>query len=296
MRSLRGRIVRSLGAARWPAAASPAPAAASPFCVAATASAIASSSASSLSSSSTSRSSIGLRSGDFRLDSPAFEIATHRRQPALETHLRSRFADSEQARDLGEGTAFDQLQADGPSLLVRELRDRVADRMRKLAAVLGRGEFVADILERHPLAVMDVAARLVGKAAARDRVQQAEHRAGASVHARERECRVGEHLLRQLLRLIGVLRPAAQVAVDLGSVLPEGVFGDALHLGSSRRGRKSNGCRGVPCRRSAGGWTLRFRFDLRWPTPVGRSGPQNRLNSNAERYRFYTRAVALASG
>src|SRR6266545_671869 len=31
------------------------------------------------------------------------------------------------------------------------------------------------------------------------------------------------------------------------------------------------------------------------PPPVGRSGPQNRPNSNAERYRFYTRPVALAS-
>src|ERR687887_122101 len=162
MRSLRGSIVRSSGAARSPAAAPPAPAAAAPACVAATASAIASSSASFLSSSSTSRSSVGLRSGDFRLDSLAFEIASHRRQPALETHLRGRFAASEQVRDLGEGTAFDQLQADGASLLVQELRDRVADGMRKLAAVLGRGEFVTDILERHPLAVMDVAARLVG--------------------------------------------------------------------------------------------------------------------------------------
>src|ERR671936_1036910 len=168
MRSLRGRIVRSLGAAGSPAAASPAPSAAAPVCVAATASAIASSSASSLSSSSTSRSSIGLRSGDFRLDSSAFEIASHRRQPALETHLRSRFADFEQARDLGEGTAFDQLQADGAPLLVRELRDRFADRMRKLATVLGRGEFVTEILERDPLAVVDVAARLGGEAGAGD--------------------------------------------------------------------------------------------------------------------------------
>src|SRR5919204_1240642 len=32
------------------------------------------------------------------------------------------------------------------------------------------------------------------------------------------------------------------------------------------------------------------------PPPVGRSGPQNRLSSNVERYRFYTRPVALASG
>src|ERR671935_1986885 len=127
MRSLRGSIVGSSGSARSLAPASPAPAAAAPVCVAATASAIASSSASSLSSSSTSRSSVGLRSGDFRLDSLAFEIASHRRQPALETHLRGCFADSEQAGDLGEGTAFDQLQADGASLLVRELRDRLAD-------------------------------------------------------------------------------------------------------------------------------------------------------------------------
>ena len=148
-------------------------------------------------------------------------------------------------------------------MLVRELCDRLADRVGELAAVLRRRQFVTNILKRHLFAVLAVATGFVGEAAARDCVQQAEHRAGAGVHARECDCRVGEHLLRQLLRLVGALCPAAQVAVDLCSVVPEGVFGDALHLGPSRGGGKSNGRRGVPCRRSAGGLTLRFRFDLR---------------------------------
>src|SRR5205085_7954412 len=97
--------------------------------VAATASAIASSSASFLSSSITSGSSVSLLSGDFRLNPLTFEFASHRCQPALEAHLRGRLADADQARDLGEGGAFDQLQADHPALLARELGDRLTDRV-----------------------------------------------------------------------------------------------------------------------------------------------------------------------
>src|SRR5438094_2047124 len=127
--------------------------------VAATASAIASSSASFRSSSITSRSSVSLLSGDFRLNPLAFEIASHRRQPALEAHLYGCLAAADQARDLGEGAAFEQLQADHPPLLVRELRDRLADRVGELAAVLRRRQFVTNILKRHLFAVLAVATR-----------------------------------------------------------------------------------------------------------------------------------------
>jgi hypothetical protein len=99
---------------------------------------------------------------------------------------------------LGEGAALDQLQADDPPLLVREVRDRLVDRMRDVAAVLRGEQFVVDHLERHPLAAVAIAAGVVGEAAARDRVQQPDQRARAGVHARECDCRVGEHLLRQL--------------------------------------------------------------------------------------------------
>src|SRR6266540_4073447 len=65
-----------------------------------------------------------------------------------------------------------------------------------------------------------------------------------------------------------------------------------------RRGsaRKVTGAAACP----AGGAPAACRFGsdstFVTPTPVGRSGPQNRLNSNAEQYRFYPPPVALASG
>ena len=85
-------------------------------------------------------------SGDVRLDPLAFELGSQGRQPALEAHLRRRLGRAGQARDLGEGAALNQLQADDPPLFVRELRDRLVDRVRNVAAVFACGQFVVDLI------------------------------------------------------------------------------------------------------------------------------------------------------
>jgi hypothetical protein len=95
---------------------------------------------------------------------------------------------------------------------------------------------------------------LIGEAPLGDRVEPREHRRGAPITARECRGRVGEHLLSEILRPIGVAGLAAEVAVDLRMVSPEGQFGEAFHLlPLSLPGGEGNGLRRRQLHRLLGG-------------------------------------------
>ena len=137
-----------------------------------------------------------------------------------------------------------KLHADDLLVSWREPQDRRPKRSREVWSVLRRRHLLEEVVKRDPVSRMSATSGVVDETALRDRVQTREHRRGPPIAARERRGRVGEHLLSEILRPIGIACLAAEVAVDLRMVSPEGQLGEAFHLlPLSLRDAEGNGLR-----------------------------------------------------
>jgi hypothetical protein len=148
------------------------------------------------------------------LDALLLEIGSDRPERTREAHSCRLLARPERAADLGERRASQELQQDHLALAVREAAERRAEAVGDGRAVLGGG-LVAARLHRSAAAVKPCSVR---EPVAGDRVEPGDRRAAV---AAQRGGRVGEHLLRQVLRVGVAARPAANAAVDLGVVPAE---------------------------------------------------------------------------
>lgn len=158
------------------------------------------------------------------------QVPAKRSQRSLEAHLRGSFGETQRARDLGERRTSEELHDDYLPLTGRKSPERLGDRSTGVVPVLGSGEIVEHIVERNAARGVSPATSFVGETPLRDSMEPREHRNRPPVAVAEGRSCVLEDFLRKILGTVGVARLAAEVAVDLRMVSPEGQFGEAFHL------------------------------------------------------------------